>query len=154
MNTGDDVIPPPLPLPFPSVTSTHSRRSSSISASSHAFDISFNVRTSDSDESDLPAYMDIEGQNAYKKSDMERIHSIRHTIYTVFRGRAMPIRPLFISTMWAVIATVITWATRVGYPPHENGECRWWCTPLAIDGDALSYVGFALFLLTSFRVSE
>lgn len=154
MDTRDDLIPPPLPLPFPTVMSAYSRPSSTVSASSHAFDISFEIRSSESDESELPAYMDIEGQHAFKKSDAERSHNIRHTIYTILRGRAMPIRSLLVSIIWAIIATLITWASRVGYPPNERGECRWWCTPLAIDGNALSYVGFALFLLTSFRVSE
>lgn len=154
MDTHDDLIAPPLPLPFSTVMSTYSRRSSNLSASSHAFDVSFEIRSSESDESDLPTYMDIEGQHAFKKSDAERTRSIRHTIYTIFRGRAMPTRSLLVSIIWAIVATLITWASRADYPPHERGECRWWCTPLAIDGDALSYVGFALFLLTSFRVSE
>ena len=65
----------------------------------------------------------------------------------------MPIKPLLATVLWATIAVLITWATSLNYTA-KNGPCRWWCTPLAIDGDALSYVGFALFLLTSFRVQE
>lgn len=138
---------PPLPPPLYHMTS-------SASSSSHALDISFNIRSPNSSFSTLPTYIDIENQQAFKKSDQQYKRSLRHTIFVILRGRAMPVKPLLISVIWATVATVITWASRIGYPPHENGECRWWCTPLAVDGNALSYVGFALFLLTSFRVSE
>lgn len=100
-------------------------------------------------------YEDVAGQDAMKSVDVRSPdHSLSKWILTVVRGRAMPLKPLLASVIWCVTAVVISYFTRRDYPPHRNGECRQWCTPLAVDGDALSYVGFALFLLTSFRVQE
>lgn len=101
-------------------------------------------------------YMDHDGQSAFRKNDKQRDGEpfLRRWFMTVVRGRAMPVTSLLVSTVWCAIAVGISFATSKNYKPHENGECRWWCTPLAVDGNALSYVGFALFLLTSFRVSE
>lgn len=100
-----------------------------------------------------PIYADVEGQEAFKMTDrrVDKDRSYRRLLLTILRGRAMPMGPLFFAVAWSVIAVLITWATRRTY---EGETCRWWCSPLAVDGDALSYVGFALFLLTSFRVSE
>lgn len=101
-------------------------------------------------------YNDHDEQSAFRKNDEKRDGEsfIRRCFMTAVRGRAMPLTPLLISTVWCAIAVGITYATSKSYQPHKDGECRWWCTPLAVDGNALSYVGFALFLLTSFRVSE
>lgn len=110
--------------------------------------------SADASGSSKPVYTDFDGQLVYQKSDVGKERSLKRTIYEILRGRAMPVMPLAVSVLWAILAVVISWATSKGYAPNENGECRWWCSPLAIDGNALSYVGFALFLLTSFRVQE
>ncbi|CAN8066368.1 unnamed protein product [Agarophyton chilense] len=101
-------------------------------------------------------YVDHEGEQAFKKNDKRRENEpfLRRWLLSIVRGRAMPIIPLLSTTCWAALAVTLTWVSRRNYEPHLNGDCRWWCTPLAVDGNALSYVGFALFLLTSFRVSE
>lgn len=101
-----------------------------------------------------PVYVDIDGQKVFQKSDTGKERSLKRIIYESFRKRAMPVKPLAVSILWAIVAVVISWATSKGYSPNDEGECRWWCSPLAVDGNALSYVGFALFLLTSFRVQE
>ena len=128
------------------------------SSSSHAMDANLSVDDeSDTDASSsgmVPAYMDYDGQLVFKKSDNGRKRSCKRVIYEALRGRAMPTKPLIAAVLWAIIAVVISWLTRKGYQPHEDGDCRWWCSPLAVDGEALSYVGFALFLLTTFRVQE
>lgn len=145
-----DPVDNPTPTPYP-------RRPSASSSSSHALDVQFEARSfssASSDDSVLEPYTDIDGQMELQKADADKKHDLKHTIWTVLRGRAMPLKPLSISVLWAIIATVGTYFTRIGFAPHEAGDCRWWCTPLAVDGNALSYVGFALFLLTSFRVSE
>lgn len=100
-----------------------------------------------------PAYADVNGELAFRKADdrADKDRTYRRLMHTILRGRAMPLGTLFFAVAWAVAAVLISWATRRSFP---DGECRWWCTPLAVDGAALSYVGFALFLLTSFRVSE
>lgn len=128
------------------------------SSSSHAMDANLSVDDeSDADASSsgmAPAYMDFDGQLVFKKSDNGRKRSFKRIIYEALRGRAMPTKPLIAAVLWAIFAVVISWVTRKGYRPHEDGDCRWWCSPLAVDGEALSYVGFALFLLTTFRVQE
>lgn len=157
-------LPPPVPR-LPSAAS-------SSSGSSNALDFSFEHRPSSSVSSsahntaDEAAHFNINpvgtlryhdyDQDVYKRSDAEKWkkRSKRRYIHTILKGRALPVKPLLAAIFWAVCAVVITWATSRNYEPHKKGDCRWWCTPLAIDGDALSYVGFALFLLTSFRVSE
>lgn len=108
------------------------------------------------DAGDGPEYADVAGQEALKVNDRraDSDHSLRRFLLTLVRGRAMPLRSLTASVFWCVAAVVVSFLTRRGYPPHDKGECRRWCTPLAVDGGALSYVGFALFLLTSFRVQE
>lgn len=106
-------------------------------------------------EPNCPRYQDIEGQKVFAKSDRRsyKEKSWGHMLHTIIRGRAMPLKPLGFAVFWAIASVFITWGTSKGYTARD-GPCRWWCTPLAIDGDALSYVGFALFLLTSFRVQE
>lgn len=154
--------------------SSRSSHSSHTSQSSHALDTSFDQQNLSSDDSapahntaDRLAYLnltspsgltyeDYDSQEAFSHSDSRpyKESSWTRTFQTIIRGRAMPLRPLIFSILWAILAVVSSYFTRLGYRAHLNNECRWWCTPLAIDGDALSYVGFALFLLTSFRVQE
>lgn len=106
----------------------------------------------------MPAYQGVSGEEPFKASDCRRPKEqpIQHFLVTIFRGRAMPLRSVALATIWSAIAVVITWATKDAIPKNYNnpGDCRWWCTFLAFDSNALSYVGFALFLLTSFRASE
>lgn len=97
-------------------------------------------------------YEDIAGQDALKVNDKrpDHDHSFRRLVITIFRGRAMPIRSLTASIVSCVIVVIISFLLRRKY----DSPCRQWCTPIAVDSNALSYVGFALFLLTSFRVQE
>lgn len=97
-------------------------------------------------------YEDIAGQDALKANDKrpDFDRSFRRLVITIFRGRAMPIGSLTVSVVWCVIIVIISYLLRRDY----TDSCRQWCTPIAVDSDALSYVGFALFLLTSFRVQE
>lgn len=131
---------------------TRRRTSSSGSSSSHALDVVF--EPSDSDDGLRNNYTDFDAQLVFKKSDFTKDRNWKRELWHILRGSATPIVPLLISVFWATAAVVISWGTSRNYEAHLKGECRWWCTPLAVDGDALSYVGFALFLLTSFRVSE
>lgn len=127
------------------------------SGSSHAMDVNLDMGVGDSADASASrkmVYVDFDGQLVYQKSDVGKERSLKRTIYEILRGRAMPVLPLAVSILWSIFAVVVSWATSKGYEPNENGDCRWWCSPLSIDGNALNHVGFALFLLTSFRVQE
>lgn len=97
-------------------------------------------------------YSDVAGEAAFKSSDYRG--NVRSMVWSVFRGRAMPLMPMLCSIAWTVFAVGMSYALKGWSPAEAKGECRAWCTPLSVDSDALSYVGFALFLLTSFRVQE
>ncbi|KAI0562293.1 hypothetical protein FGB62_62g233 [Gracilaria domingensis] len=92
-------------------------------------------------------YTDHVHEAAFKKNDNrgENEPFLRRWLLSVVRGRAMPVIPLLVSTGWAALAVVITWLSRKNYEAHVKGECRWWCTPLAVDGDALSVSGARMF---------
>lgn len=172
-----DFPPPPPPIqPRPSLRSMRATESSS-SASSHALDFSLDHHQNAGDNpvaatpnniadelahlnivpiKPAAIYADYDDQKVFKKADEGKLDDRKwsRVIYTIVRGRAMPLKPLLLAFLWSVTAVTISYFTSRHYAPHLRNECRWWCTPLAIDGNALSYVGFALFLLTSFRVQE
>lgn len=101
---------------------------------------------------DKHTYSDVAGEAAFKLSDHRG--DVPSVLWTVLRGRAMPLMPMLWSIAWTVFAVGSSYVLRRWSPAEAKGECRAWCTPISVDSDALSYVGFALFLLTSFRVQE
>lgn len=144
-------------------------------ASEHALDINYDADEQDparrassqntADEANLnvlgmtgPSYKNVSGEEPFKASDCQhpKERPVHHYLVTILRGRAMPLKSVALATIWSALAVFITWITKDAKPNNYNnpGDCRWWCTFLAFDSDALSYVGFALFLLTSFRASE
>lgn len=60
---------------------------------------------------------------------------------------------LVIATVWAVVATFLSWKLSKIWGVKGN-MCPKWCSPIDIDSNVLSNVGFALFLILAFRASD
>lgn len=91
---------------------------------------------------------------AMKLSSLTGKESFMKWLLAGVGGRSLPIKPFLFSVGWSAIAVGITFWTSKNHTALNGKTCRWWCTPLHIDGSGLAYVGFALFLLTNFRVAE
>lgn len=57
-------------------------------------------------------------------------------------------------TLWAVAAVYLSWGLSTLWEGQDRGPCRQWCSPIDVEGAVLSNVGFALFLIMSFRASD
>lgn len=55
--------------------------------------------------------------------------------------------------LWAVVATLISWRLRVLWPSKQS-DCMKWCSPIDVQPNVLSNIGFALFMILAFRVSD
>jgi hypothetical protein len=78
---------------------------------------------------------------------------ILHGIQFITRGRGIPFKTLIVVACWSAFVVGMTKLSSETWAKN-NGTCRWWCSPLTIDSTAAGYVGFALFLLLGFRVSD
>lgn len=99
-----------------------------------------------------PAYEDIAHQDA--RSRAESTPTNRNSIQwlkTIMRGRSFAFIPILVSVVWSTLAVYISMLLK-GRVAQEG--CKWFCTPLGLDSNTHSYVGFALFLLLGFRVNE
>lgn len=72
------------------------------------------------------------------------------------RGYAVPWRVMVLVMLHTASIVGITFWTSRYWDKNNSEDCDslWWCSPLAIDTGTATYVGFALFLLLSFRVNE
>lgn len=107
----------------------------SVQSSVHALDMSY--------DGERGEYRDVDGEAELNSSDEEgRDFGWVHWLRSLMRGRALPLKPLAVTIAWTAVAVTASWALSHGYPPNHKGMCRWWCSPLSIDGDAHAYVGF------------
>lgn len=58
-----------------------------------------------------------------------------------------------LAVLWTVGIVFVSYALSKTWP-EENPACKAWCSPIDVDGDLLLELGFALFLILSFRASE
>lgn len=102
-----------------------------------------------------PEYQDVDGESALTRPD-----TTKHTrsqfswVRTVIRGRSFSALPMVISVIWSALVVYFAWLASFRWPEAKRTDCRWFCTPLALESNTHSYVGFALFLLIGFRVNE
>lgn len=101
-----------------------------------------------------PTYEDVDGQPTLSRPDRTKARSQFSWVRTVIRGRSFSLLPMLISVGWSVLAVYFAWLASWRWPPAKRTDCRFFCTPLALDSNIHSYVGFALFLLLGFRVNE
>lgn len=59
-----------------------------------------------------------------------------------------------ISTLWTVGIVFLSWWLSSFWEGQDRGDCEKWCSPIDVDGNILSNVGFALFLIISFRAAD
>lgn len=57
-------------------------------------------------------------------------------------------------TLWTVVAVLLSWRLSKLWDGDRQGACREWCSPVDVDGSVLANVGFALFMILSFRASD
>lgn len=101
-----------------------------------------------------PLYHDVDGQRALSAPDVQRQERNNyHWLRTLVRGRSFPLVPILVSMVWSALAVYISYVAQ-RYTRFNKTDCRWFCSPLALDSTTHSYVGFALFLLLGFRVNE
>lgn len=59
-----------------------------------------------------------------------------------------------IATMWTVCAVFLSFGLSKLWKDQKRGSCNWWCSPIDVNGTVLSNIGFALFMILSFRASD
>lgn len=99
-----------------------------------------------------PAYHDHAGQAARTKTDNHgHSRGARHWLKTMMRSKSIAWQPILLSVAWSTLAVYLSQLASRGF---RTGECRFFCSRIALDATTHSYVGFALFLLLGFRVNE
>lgn len=57
-------------------------------------------------------------------------------------------------TAWAVASVYISWAFSRLWENEDRGVCTSWCSPVDVQGNVLANIGFALFMILSFRTAN
>lgn len=57
-------------------------------------------------------------------------------------------------TVWSVVAVFASWGLSTLWDGEDRGDCREWCSPIDVQGSVLADIGFALFLILSFRAGD
>lgn len=102
------------------------------------------------------------GQNSpLVSSDLPSVHTEKYTPTLantigryVSRFPTISFRAYVAVTLWSVLSVVVSWLLSELWEGQDRGECRKWCSPIDVQGYVLSNVGFALFLILSFRTAD
>lgn len=57
-------------------------------------------------------------------------------------------------TAWAVASVYISWGFSRFWEGQNRGTCSSWCSPVQVQGNVLASIGFALFMILSFRTAN
>lgn len=91
--------------------------------------------------------------------DLNVSEKVTPTLHGTFRTliRCLPpvsIFALIAAVLWAVAATFISWGLGFLWDEPLRNSCAKWCSPIDVDPTVLGNIGFALFMILAFRVSD
>lgn len=67
---------------------------------------------------------------------------------------SVPMTAQVIAILWSVIGVLVSWGLSKVWKNDRQEECAHWCSPVDVQAPVLGDVGFALFMILTFRASD
>lgn len=93
------------------------------------------------------------------RSEAEKTHYINPTIVGTLKKLFLAFPSVSIVaqvavTLWAAASVAISYGLSFTWSEAKRENCRYWCSPIDVDGSVLENIGFALFMILALRASD
>ncbi|PXF41790.1 hypothetical protein BWQ96_08484 [Gracilariopsis chorda] len=95
----------------------------------------------------------------FRKSNSSHDQSTHPTVVGSLRSLfdkmpSVSLRYMILVIVWTIMAVFLSYGLSFSWSDEKRDQCLWWCSPIDVDVSVLANIGFALFMILSFRASD